>query len=133
MRCSRAGQEFGPSFDVPLLGWITDFKHVHRPASRSAAEENGYRDQLFGRMAANCSRIVLSSEDARHDYERFAPAFTRRRPACCSSSPTSRPSVYDNDPGRVRDEYHLPERFVYLPNQFWAHKNHELVVEALAG
>jgi glycosyltransferase involved in cell wall biosynthesis len=26
----------------------------------------------------------------------------------------------------------LPRRFVYLPNQFWAHKNHKVVVQALA-
>ena len=42
------------------------------------------------------------------------------------------PDVYDTDPGWICDEYHLPERFVYLPNQFWVHKGHRLVIEALA-
>jgi glycosyltransferase involved in cell wall biosynthesis len=28
--------------------------------------------------------------------------------------------------------YGLPERYSYLPNQFWLHKNHLLVIEALA-
>ena len=42
------------------------------------------------------------------------------------------PDVYDTDPGWICDEYRLPERFVYLPNQFWVHKGHRLVIEALA-
>ena len=32
----------------------------------------------------------------------------------------------------LRCAYALPERFVYLPNQFWVHKDHETVVRALA-
>ena len=40
--------------------------------------------------------------------------------------------VYDTDPGWICDEYRLPDRFVYLPNQFWVHKGHRLVIEALA-
>jgi len=28
--------------------------------------------------------------------------------------------------------YRLPERFVFLPNQFWRHKNHAVVIDALA-
>ena len=32
----------------------------------------------------------------------------------------------------IRSRYQLPERYFYLPNQFWAHKNHVLAVDALA-
>jgi glycosyltransferase involved in cell wall biosynthesis len=32
----------------------------------------------------------------------------------------------------MRETYHLPERFFFLPNQFWRHKNHALVIDALA-
>ena len=31
----------------------------------------------------------------------------------------------------IADEYKLPEYFFYLPNQFWKHKNHRVVIEAL--
>jgi glycosyltransferase involved in cell wall biosynthesis len=31
----------------------------------------------------------------------------------------------------VADGYGLPENFFFLPNQFWKHKNHECVVQAL--
>ncbi len=32
----------------------------------------------------------------------------------------------------VRARYALPERFFYLPNQFWKHKNHAMVIRAVA-
>ena len=122
--------EYGPDFGIPLLGWIPDFQHKHLPDLFSAAE-NRQRDQLFERMAANCTSIVLSSEDARRDYERFHPAFaSKARVVRFVAQPPA--GVYAGDPSRMCTEYHLPERFVYLPNQFWVHKNHGLVVEALA-
>jgi glycosyltransferase involved in cell wall biosynthesis len=40
--------------------------------------------------------------------------------------------VYATDPAEICERYHLPERFIYLPNQFWQHKNHGLVVDAVA-
>jgi glycosyltransferase involved in cell wall biosynthesis len=31
----------------------------------------------------------------------------------------------------IKKLYNLPEKFFYLPNQFWKHKNHELVFQAV--
>ena len=122
--------EFGPTFETPVLGWIPDFQHKHHPSFFSD-EENRDRDELFDRMAANCTRIVLSSHDARHDYERFIPAHAGKARVMRFVSQVP-PGVYDEDPAQVCRQYELPERFFYLPNQFWAHKNHGLVLEALA-
>ncbi len=74
---------------------------------------------------------MLSSEDARRDFERSLPAYASKERVMrfVAQVPAD---VYDDDPGWICDEYHLPERFVYLPNQFWVHKGHRLVVEALA-
>src|SRR5262249_4173928 len=33
---------------------------------------------------------------------------------------------------RLREVYKLPERFVFYPAQFWPHKNHKRIVQALA-
>lgn len=122
--------EFGPSFGVPLLGWIHDFQHKHYPEF-FAAKENQARDRLYERMAAHCSRIVLSSHDARQDYERFFPAHAGKARVLQFVAEVPE-GVYEGDPRRMCDEYDLPERFLYLPNQFWVHKNHGLVVDALA-
>jgi glycosyltransferase involved in cell wall biosynthesis len=36
------------------------------------------------------------------------------------------------DPHETVVKYHLPEKFALVANQFWQHKNHRLVVEAVA-
>jgi glycosyltransferase involved in cell wall biosynthesis len=41
------------------------------------------------------------------------------------------PDVYSQDTREVVDKFGLPEKFFYLPNQFWKHKNHLMVVKAL--
>jgi len=125
--CWRA---FGADFAVPTLGWIPDFQHHHHP-ELFPDEELADRNALFTAMAAQCTRIVLSSEDARRDFERFHPehADKARVLRFVARVPDG---VTDADPAGVCAEYHLPERFVYLPNQFWQHKNHEVVLEALA-
>jgi glycosyltransferase involved in cell wall biosynthesis len=39
--------------------------------------------------------------------------------------------LIDAFPEKVIQEYQLPPKFFYLPNQFWKHKNHMVVIEAL--
>jgi glycosyltransferase involved in cell wall biosynthesis len=39
--------------------------------------------------------------------------------------------VYHRNPSDVLSRYGLPEKFFYLPNQFWKHKNHLVVIQAL--
>lgn len=122
--------EYGPRFDVPLLSWIPDFQHRHLPEMFSPAELES-RYQTLSRIAKYASRVILSSQNARHDLEAFAPdCVPKARVLPFVAQIPSR--VYDSDPAWICDRYHLPQRFLYLPNQFATHKNHTLVVEALS-
>ncbi len=121
--------EYGPRFDVPLLSWIPDFQHRHLPEMFSTTElEN--RDRQFLRMARFASRIVLSSQNAFQDLKTFAPASISKARVLPFVAQIPR-QVYDSDPEWVCDKYHLPRKFIYLPNQFWKHKNHGVVIDAL--
>ncbi len=42
------------------------------------------------------------------------------------------PALFAADPGKVVAHYGLPSAYFYLPNQFYRHKNHQVVVEALS-
>ncbi|MBK8021788.1 MAG: glycosyltransferase family 4 protein [Chloroflexi bacterium] len=124
-----AGDLLGSAFDLPHVAWLPDFQHVHLPHMFSQQEREG-RDRIYRRTVRWSNRIILSSHSALEDLEKFAP----------EDAPTGRvvnftaqvsPTLYDHDPAWVRELHHLPDRFFYLPNQFWKHKNHETVVEAL--
>ncbi|QIM53978.1 glycosyltransferase family 4 protein [Hydrogenophaga crocea] len=123
-------QFHGARLGIPAIAWIPDFQHRELPHLFSRAawwkRELGFRAQIrAGRT------IMLSSADARDACERHYPATVGRTHVVrFAVPPISRP-----DAAMVRralEAHGLPERYFYLPNQFWQHKNHLLVIEALA-
>jgi glycosyltransferase involved in cell wall biosynthesis len=88
--------------------------------------ESGLRMQI-----ASGRTIMLSSEDARRDCDRFYPSLKgRARVVRFATSPPA--ALLSADPATVLREYGLPACFFYLPNQFYRHKNHQVVIDALA-
>ena len=122
--------QLGRSAGLPTIGWIADFQHLRMPQFFTPAEREA-RDRGFRRLAENCRIILLSSEDARKDLATFAPQAMPRARLLRFVSATG-DAIEPTPASRLRDMYGLPERFIYLPNQFWAHKNHGVVVDALA-
>lgn len=126
----EAAQFFGRRARQPAIAWIPDFQHRHLPGLFSTVglwkREWGFRAQV------TASRIImLSSEDARTDCENFYPR-TQGRTRVVSFAvpppvPIAREAVID-----IVQQLGLPARYFFMPNQFWQHKNHRLVVEALA-
>jgi glycosyltransferase involved in cell wall biosynthesis len=39
--------------------------------------------------------------------------------------------IYEPSSGKIDSEYDLPQKFFFYPAQFWKHKNHPLLIEAL--
>lgn len=114
----------------PAVAWIPDFQHRHLPHLFSRAawckREIGFRAQI-----ATGRTIMLSSENARRDCERFHPTTAGRTHVVRFAVP--KPPRIDPEHARaIADRHGLPARYVFMPNQFWQHKNHMLVVEALA-
>jgi glycosyltransferase involved in cell wall biosynthesis len=125
----ETGQFYGWNFPMPVVAWIPDFQHRHL---KYLFNFRSYWRRDLGLRAQILSgrQIMLSSEDARKDCEQFYPyARGRTHVIPFAVSPTS---VGDAVSARaVAIQYGLPEHFFFLPNQFWAHKNHECVIEAL--
>jgi glycosyltransferase involved in cell wall biosynthesis len=122
--------DMGAKFTFPLLVWVADFQHVNLPEMFTPAEI-AQRDASIRTVAERAQRVILSSQNARDDFARFTPQYADKARVLSFVSQLP-PNAYDNSPAQVCEKYHLPERFFYLPNQFWKHKNHQVVVEALA-
>lgn len=115
---------------IPVLGWLPDFQHHHLPDMFDEAER-ARRDAAYRRTAEESTLLLLMSEAVRADFAAFAPDLAVR--ARVLHPMTVLPgAALEADPAAVAAGYHLPERFVYLPNQFWRHKNHAVVWEALS-
>ena len=114
---------------VPTLSWLPDFQHIHLPEMFSGAERAS-RDGIFLQSARSATRIVLLSETVRKDFESFAPDYAHKAIAIHPVSYIPE-KIYDYDLKSILNLYNLPQKFIYLPNHFWKHKNHGLVFSAL--
>jgi glycosyltransferase involved in cell wall biosynthesis len=123
-------QFLGWRWRVPTIAWIPDFQHLCLPhlfTRRSFWQrEIGFQAQVrSGRL------IMLSSEDARQMCEAHYPSsLGRTEVARFAIWPGERPSL--EDAVAVAAKYGLTAPYVFMPNQFWKHKNHRLVIEALS-
>ncbi|MER9228550.1 glycosyltransferase [Mesorhizobium sp. M0664] len=125
----EVAQWFGNRFPLPVISWLPDFQHrrLTHLFSRRAwwRRDLGYRLQTSGNRT-----IMLSSEDALADCETFYPA-SRGKTAVVRFAIHLDPAAVMARAEAARRAHDLPERFFFLPNQFWIHKNHSVVVEAL--
>jgi hypothetical protein len=115
---------------IPCLPWMPDFQHRALP-NLFSVREYAVRESLM-RACGKLGHLLLSSESARKDFERYYPSMHHvklhvlRFPAPAAAPNQSIKSLAD-----LRERHSIPERFIYLPNQFWQHKNHGVVVDAL--
>jgi glycosyltransferase involved in cell wall biosynthesis len=125
----ESAQFYGWRFPLPVVAWIPDFQH-RRLRHLFDFKQYWRREVGFRAQVLSGRPIMLSSENARQDCERFYPDTRGRTHVVRFAVPTAR--AIGGDAARaVADQYDLPEIFFFLPNQFWKHKNHECVIAAL--
>jgi glycosyltransferase involved in cell wall biosynthesis len=122
-------QFYGWRFPVPAVAWIPDFQHRYLKHlfdfKAYWKREIGFRAQILSGR-----HVMLSSDDARQDCERFYPGTRGCTHVVRFAVPPAR-AIDALTARAVADGYGLPETFFFLPNQFWKHKNHECVIQAL--
>lgn len=118
------------SASIPAIGWIPDFQHVHLPEFFTSKELH-FRNKEFTSLAKYCSKLILSSHDALRDLAEFSPDAVRKTAVLqfCVNPENLNLGVRSLD--QLASKYQFTGKYFLLPNQFWAHKNHRLVVEAL--
>jgi glycosyltransferase involved in cell wall biosynthesis len=118
-----------PLTTVPHITWLYDFQHRHLP-DLFPARMRRERDEIFRRQIESAAIVLVTADDVLRDLQAFAPEHGHKGRVIRLAAAIA-PAVYEENPGDVVSRYHLPERFFFLPNQFWKHKNHQLVIAAL--
>ena len=115
---------------VRSISWFADFQHRHLPELFSAVERR-LRDDAISAFCRFSDRVIVSSESARSDLLRWFPLGSDKVRVlpfvdCSAAAGPTQPIA----PLEARHGFSGP--FLLLPNQFWEHKNHRLVLQALA-
>ncbi|WP_296623723.1 glycosyltransferase [Marivirga sp.] len=118
---------------VPILqnlkrvSWIPDFQHIHLPQFFSEAEIKR-RNEHFSGIAKNAEVLVLSSFNSYTDFKNLFPS--------SDISEVILPFAVVNPDlkwpiKKVKSKYSVEGDYFFCANQFWKHKNHKLIFEAL--
>lgn len=110
-------------------GWIPDFQHHYLPHIFSA-EDISNRDSYYKSMVENAPVIILSSQMAQEHFNEIYPEF-RHKGQLLQFASSLDPNWFEVSPKSIQSKYQLPDEFFLVSNQFWKHKNHDVVVEAL--
>jgi len=121
----------GKRSKIPAIGWIPDFQHLHLPSFFTAKELYSRNDE-FGKLCKYCSKLILSSYSALDDLAGFDSNAVNKAAVLQFCIDPDNLKLDLREQGELEELYQFSGKYFLLPNQFWAHKNHKLVIEALS-
>lgn len=114
---------------TPAVCWIPDFQHLKRPDFFSP-DEIAARITSQQELCNKAAGIILSSNDALNDLSTFCPEGAEHASVLQFVAPAAEEKDLLGKEELV-NKYGLTDTFFHAPNQFWKHKNHSLIVDAL--
>lgn len=119
----------GDSLPFHSAAWIPDFQHKYMPQFFTTKELRD-REVSYNHVARLTPSLVLSSETARQDFVRFYP-HQAHKSTVLRFATVPEDAWFQADPGEVVRARGIAPRFFLVANQFWQHKNHSVVFDAL--
>ncbi len=122
-------RSIGRQRTVNTLPWLPDFQHKKYPEFFTANECDNRNASVHN--AGLWGNILLSSRAAVKDFRRYYPELSSVETRVLHFSNTAALSIVPLLREELQAQYPVDEPYFFLPNQFWRHKNHAVVVEAL--
>jgi glycosyltransferase involved in cell wall biosynthesis len=118
-------------YRIPSISWVADFQHLHNKNFFDIEEINN-RNEGIQHLINHSDAIILSSNHALNDLKNNFN-FVRELHAYVLHFYSVLMEKTSNVASKIEliKKYRLSSSWFYMPNQFWAHKNHKLVIQAL--
>jgi glycosyltransferase involved in cell wall biosynthesis len=120
---------------LPYVMPIHDMQHRLQPEFPEVSAEGEWerREYVYRNGAVHATVVLADSEIGKQDIlDAYGPAVDADRIVVLPVVPPhDARDIGDEERLRVRRRYALPPRYVFYPAQFWPHKNHARLVEAL--
>lgn len=122
---------------IPYVMAVHDLQHRLQPEfpEVSANGEWERREYLFRNGIRYSTLVLADSEVGKEDILNFYSEYdvTPDRVKILPFIPASylESDISESDRQLVKTTYHLPDRYIFYPAQFWPHKNHARIIQAL--
>lgn len=120
----------GGSTKVICIGNIFDFQHKVMP-ELFEKKEILIRDKWFSNQIRYCNYIFVSSKTAEIDFKNYYSKYSHKVRVLSFVSAIIEQNNFDVSASAVLKKYSLSTAYFHLPNQFWKHKNHFVVIQAV--
>ena len=125
---SRVG-EYPFALTANVAYWIPDFQECHYPEN-FGQEERAKRQKERTKITQSPAVLVLSSRTAEADLRQFFPQY--RSPVFVLPFAVFNALPAGIDESTILTRYGLTARQYFIcPNQFWKHKNHGILIDAM--
>lgn len=107
--------------------WIPDFQDKYFPhyfTKEGFAKK--HKRSLW--IHQNAKKLILSSESVKRDWDEFYPNFKGKTSVIHFA--VTHPEFESLSISELSKKFNLPKIYFFSPNQFWAHKNHMVVIKA---
>jgi glycosyltransferase involved in cell wall biosynthesis len=107
--------------------WIPDCQELIMPDLFFKRELEG-RKHVYNEIIVAKSKILFSSHNALNDFKSFYPQATN--PMFVVNFAVVHPNFAHVSINELNLKYAINQKYFIVPNQFWVHKNHKVVLEA---
>ncbi len=109
--------------------WKPDFQEQYFPHYIPKAELDFVNSEMKKIASNKDYTLVLSSKNASDDFEKFFGPHVNETKLLRFISLI--PDISESNPVRILKKYNITKKYFLVANQFWPHKNHILIAEAM--
>ncbi|MGB2963320.1 MAG: glycosyltransferase family 1 protein [Anaerolineales bacterium] len=113
---------------VKTISWIPDFQYKYFPEYFPNPARINYKIKRILRLS---DLVIVSNECSKKDVQKYFPEFIhkiRLMPFTMWLGSEWKAQDYES----VIQKYNLPRKYLIFPSQFWVHKNHLCLFDAIA-
>jgi hypothetical protein len=119
----------GVNSSIKCLSWITDFQHIYYPKYFTIRSIILRNLNIFF-CIRHSSKILLSSYDSQNDLKKISKrAFDKSIVSQFYFEFKNRKDIITLS--QLKKKFNIKSNFFFIPNQYWKHKNYEVVIESL--
>lgn len=128
MPCCMGVSDAIPVPDSKRINWFPDFQFDHLPEFYTPHKYVEARQRAIAVAYLSC-KLMLSSEDAARDFHRLFPNSEAK--VYVQHFTVTHPDITSLNNDEVLCRHGINRPYFYSPNQYWTHKNHPVVIDAV--
>jgi hypothetical protein len=126
---SHNSLSLGKKSEINSYPWFPDFQHLHYPNNFSLLNRILKKINIIF-AAEHATKIILSSIDSRKDLKKISKkAYNKSVVNSFAFNLINKNKILSFK--KIKKKYKIKNNFFYLPNQYFVHKNHIVVLKAL--